>query len=476
MASPPCKGGSSIDILKVGAGNATKLIRQKESRSDTEYRLSLYAYPFSEDGRYLLLHTLTGEVLELTAAEWAVILQFREAPRDYALIARRDLTELAEKRYLVETDHNEVHAYAQALFLIKTAKGQRSGFSTYNILPTTGCNARCVYCYEEGMPVQTMTEATSDRLIDFICDTKDEGQVKLRWFGGEPLAAASVIRRVCAALEGRDVDFSSVIVTNASMVTRELAHEAKERWHLKAAQVSLDGAREDYALRKRYVQPKMHNYDGVMRAIRHLADEGVRVRLRVNVDAENLPRVEGFLDEMGAAFGGQRNITLYLATLFQAQGSADYASLQGAVFALREKIRALGLGRPSGVTKAGRMSLNYCMADSMDRSIVIMPDGRFFHCEHIPAWQSWGNIFDGVTDPALLEALRRPHEIDPDCARCPFLPQCTPFKRRGCPDCPASAEECRLLQRLETQDMLRQLLRGVIPEADDDGGDDDRAL
>jgi radical SAM protein with 4Fe4S-binding SPASM domain len=454
-----------MNILRAGAGNAAKIIHRKKLRRDGQYRLSLYAYPFFEGGRYLLLHTLTGEVLELTAAEWADILPLRDASRGHEFIARKGLTELAEKRYLVETDHDEAHAYAQVLFVLRTVRERKKGLSVYTILPTTGCNARCVYCYEEGVPVQTMTEATVDRLIDFVCETKDDGSVKLRWFGGEPLAAVSVIRRACAALEERGVAFSSDMITNASLMTRELAHEAKERWHLKTAQVSLDGAREDYALRKRYVQPERHNYDGVMQAIRFLADEDICVNLRVNVDLGNLPRIEGFLDEMGTAFGDRKNVTLYLAALFQEQGSAHYAALQEAIFALRDKIRAKGLERPSNAAKKGRLSLNYCMADNLDSAIVIMPDGRFFHCEHLPAGQSWGNIFDGVTDPALFEALRRPHEIDPECAGCPFLPNCTPFKRRGCPDCPASADECRLSQRLETEDMLRQLLCGEVAEA-----------
>ena len=467
-----------MNTLKAGSGNAAKLIRQKKPRPDGEYRLSLYAWPFSEGGRYLLLHTLTGEALELTAAEWADILPFQAAPRSYEYIVQKGLSELAEKRYLVETDHDEVHAYAQALFLLKTAKGRKKGLSGYTILPTTGCNARCVYCYEEGMPVQTMTEATADRLIDYICETKDEGPVKLSWFGGEPLAAANIIRRICAGLTERGVEFSSGLITNASLLTRELTHEAKERWHLKQVQVSLDGAREDYAPRKRYVRPEVHNYDAVMRAIGYLSDEDIRVNLRVNVDMENLPRIEGFLDEMGAAFGNRKNVTLYFAALFQQQGSANYAPLQEALFALRDKIRALGL---VGQTKAGRkthISLNYCMADNMDGSIVIMPDGRFFRCEHIPTEKSWGNIFDGMTDPALYEALRKPHAIDPECAKCPFLPQCTPFKRRGCPDCPASAEECRLPQRLEVEDMLRQLLRGALTEAEavEDEDDNDGVL
>ncbi len=457
-------------ILREGDKNVGKLIRQKKPRPDVEYRLSLYAYPFSEGERYLLLHTMTGEVLELTAAEWAAILPFQTAPQSWDQIVRKDLAELAEKRCLVETDYDEVHAYAETLFLLKTAKGRKKGLFDYTILPTTGCNARCVYCYEEGMPVQTMTEETADRLVDYICETKVEGPVRLRWFGGEPLVGAPIIHRICAGLEARGVDFSSTIATNASLMTRELAHAAKERWHLYKVMVSLDGPREDYAVRKRYVQPEKHNYDAVMRAIRYLADEDISVSLRVNVDMENLPRIEGFLDEMGAAFGALENVTLYLSSLYQEEHGPNFVPLEQALFALRGRIRDLNLGTGSNIEKKFGMRLRPCIASTMDGAVLITPDGRFNNCSHLPEGRSWGNIFDGVTDQALFDALRGPREIDPDCAKCPFLPRCTPLKKH---DCPRWFDRCHVRMRLETEDTLRLLLRGEAAKAADN---DDGAL
>ena len=43
-----------MNILREGDKNAEKLIRQKSPRLDAEYRLSLYAWPFLEDGRHAL--------------------------------------------------------------------------------------------------------------------------------------------------------------------------------------------------------------------------------------------------------------------------------------------------------------------------------------------------------------------------------------------------------------------------------------
>ena len=87
-----------MNILREGDKNAEKLIRQKSPRLDAEYRLSLYAWPFLEDGRHALMHTMTGEALELTASEWADVLSFQAAPQSYETIERKGLTELAGKR------------------------------------------------------------------------------------------------------------------------------------------------------------------------------------------------------------------------------------------------------------------------------------------------------------------------------------------------------------------------------------------
>ena len=456
-----------MKILKTGAEDAAKIIRQKAPRPGAGYRLSLYAFPMAEAGHYLLLHTMTREALELTAAEWAALSQFQSGTQSYDFITQNGLAELAEKRYLVEEGYDEARAYKQTLFLLKTMKPRKKGYHSYIIFPTTGCNARCVYCFEEGMTAQIMTEATADRLVDFICETKCDGPVGLKWFGGEPLAAVNIIRRICGTLEERGVEFTSNIVTNASLLTRELAHEAKEHWHLKSAQVSLDGAREDYTPRKRYIRPDIHNYDTVMRAIRYFAEEGIRVILRVNVDRENIKRIDGFLDEMGALFGDEKNVTLYLYPLFQELYTENCEPLFDAIYARSDRIRALGLARPGG--KKGVLRFNYCMADSVESSIVILPDGSFNHCEHIPVRKCWGNIFDGVTDPALFKELRTTHEIDPGCAKCTFLPICTPFYRHGCPNW---FEKCRIQLRHKTEEELRMAFFRADTETEtDDGGE-----
>lgn len=453
-------------IIKNGDERAAKIINKKKLNNEAEYRLSLFTYLYSESGRYLISNTLTFEITELNEQEWNAVQQIKGKSVSYGFIAENGLEQLAMSRYIVESDYDEIKQYQQTIFLLKTMAGNKNGLSGYTILPTTGCNARCIYCYEEGYAVKTMTTETADRLVDFICETRYNDTVKLKWFGGEPLANAGIIRYICNALQERGVPYKSSMVTNASLLTKKLAHEAKELWHLEKVQVSLDGAKEDYTLRKNYYNPEKHNYDVVMKAIHYLADEGIKINLRVNVDFDNIDRIPVFLQGIKDEFGEYQNISLYIAPLFQEQHGERCIELYKRLFELTELQNQLGINKNSkGDHNAVRLRINFCMADSIGKCVVITPDGVFNNCEHLPEAQTWGNIFDGVTDQAKYNELSAAPKVDEKCAKCPFLPECTPFYKNGCP---GWFEKCYEYHCMKTEHEMHSLLKGVKTEAEDD--------
>ncbi len=454
-----------MEIIKTGDKRVAKIINRKKLSETAQYRPSLFTYLYSENGRYLIRNTLTSEIVELSEQEWNAVQQLKNKLVGYDFIDANGLEVLAQARYIVENDYDDIVKYQSVCFLLKTMAGNKKGLSSYTILPTTGCNARCVYCYEEGYAVRTMTPEIADRLVDFICETRYNDTVKLRWFGGEPLAAANIIRRICNGLKERDVPYKSSMVTNASLLTKELAHEAKELWNLKQVQVSLDGAKEDYTPRKNYYNPEKHNYDVVMKAIHYFADEDIKVNLRCNFDWDNINRLSGFFRDIKAEFGDMKNITMYIAPLFQTQHEDSIIDLYHRMFELEDEMRSLGLSQSGRDHESVRIRVNYCMADSMGKCIVITPDGVFNNCEHLPEAQTWGNIFDGVTDQAKFDELSTAPKIDEKCEKCPFLPECTPFYKNGCP---GWFEKCYEYHCIRTEHAMHNLLKGVNTEAEDD--------
>lgn len=427
-----------MKTLKKPNEKVNAFISTKHPESETGWRLSRWIVTFEESGFFLMKHTFSGEIISLTAEEFA---------------APEKVEELKQRRFVVPCDYDEAAKYSETVGLIKLMQPESEGLKTYTILPTTACNARCTYCYEEGYPVSTMTRETAARLVDFICETRQKDKITLSWFGGEPLVCAKTITFICSELEKRGEPFKSRIITNASLITPELIKEAKEVWRLDHVQVSLDGDRRDYTVRKRYIDPVRHNYDTVIRAIHLLADADIKVNLRVNLDRESIGRLRGFLEEMRDEFGKEKNVSLYLAVLFQEKDQPYYLDLEKEVFELNRYIRELGINYENRDKLHTSFRINACMADSLDKSIVIDPEGRFFNCEHLPENDStWGNIFDGITDSELFDKLRTPHPIDKKCRECPYLPQCTPFHIHGCPNW---FEKCREYMDIKTEYELR---------------------
>jgi radical SAM protein with 4Fe4S-binding SPASM domain len=441
-------------VIKNGDEKVTRIINKKAVKEDAVYRLSRHIYPYSFNGRHLIVNMMSYEVIELTEQEWDAVMKMKDTAVSISHIRAHGLEQLVLSRYIVEDSHDEIKQYQQTVFLLKTMSGGKKGLSTYTVFPTTGCNARCTYCYEEGYTVKTMTVDTADKLVDFICKTRYNDIIKLRWFGGEPLVNADIIRHICSALSERGVPYTSSMITNASLVTKELAHEARELWKLEKVQVSVDGAKEDYEKRKRYVSPQKYNYESLMQAIHFLADEGIKVSLRCNYDKENIPGLKSMIDDLEKEFGGMKNVSVYFHILYQENFKDDYVSQLKAIDDICEYAEEKGLTQENGLRQGFRA--NNCMADSMDNTIVISPDGTFFNCEHLPEGATWGNIFDGVTDKEKYNELKAVRPLEKECAECCFLSLCTSFRKKNCPDTP---KYCREEKQVKIERYLRSLIR-----------------
>ena len=451
-------------ILKKGDERVAKIINKKNINTNAAYRISLFTYPYSENGRYLIKNTLTHEVAELTEAEWTAFQQLKNAPADYDYIADNGLQQLVLSRYIVEMEHDDIKQYKNVVYILKTMAKTNHGYSSYIIWPTTSCNARCIYCFEEGFKSRTMTTQTADRVIEFIKETKQDGKIKIKWFGGEPLLGHKMISYMCRKLKESDIEFESTMITNCSLVTEKLAKEISELWNMKRIQVSLDGDKADYEKRKCYCDAKKYNYDTAISGIRFLASEGIKVNLRCNVDNNNIDGLSKFADQMKADLGDIQNIDMYLSPLYGVDECRPSEELFKKMAVLTDYFASIGVIKGGFFNKASKFKVNYCMADSMDKTIGIGPDGELNNCDSLLEQNVWGNIFDGVTNQTKFNELYSSAEIDERCKKCCFLPQCTPFYRQRCP---LYISECYEYKCMRTEYSLHTLLKGE-PEKEDD--------
>ena len=117
------------------------------------------------------------------------------------------------------------------------------------ILPTEDCNFRCIYCYEEHKRgrmspdiIEGIKRLIARRMEDIV-------QLRISWFGGEPLAAKQIVFEVNEyaynLCKNNKVYFASDITTNGYFIT-PLVMERLVKSSLKEFFISLAGIGADH--------------------------------------------------------------------------------------------------------------------------------------------------------------------------------------------------------------------------------------
>ena len=195
--------------------------------------------------------------------------------------------ELLVKNGFLVTDEDEYLNYIKDINF-KT----KSSPDCFTIIPTTGCNAKCFYCYEEEYCKKSIDEQSRKKIVNYISSCiKDKESFTLDWFGGEPLLCAKEIDLIIADIKENvpldDKNWTSSITTNATLFTHGLIDHAIKNWHLSIAHITIDGVESDHNMRKNVHIGKKSAYKVTTEAIRYLLKNGVYVNLRIHLDNLN---------------------------------------------------------------------------------------------------------------------------------------------------------------------------------------------
>lgn len=392
-------------------GALMKILRPQELKAGVRYVPSRFAFSFGHNGKEYVFNTLTRQCLETVLP--------------CNCLAGEGYDSLIEQYFLVPEGKDECAFYENIISLMRLYS-RRPGVTTYTILPTLGCNARCVYCYEEGMKQVTMTPEIVDRSIEYIMETRrKDAKVYLNWFGGEPLLCPAIIDRVCDGLAAEEIPYHSGMISNASLITDEIIEKMTGKWKLRDIQISMDGDESAYIARKRYYQ--YHDYYcKALSAADRLAERGVVVTIRCNVDNDNWDSVQTMLRDMQELIKNRDRVCIYFVPLNQVRMSGEGLPLWKKIIAARPAIEAAGFRTLSSLDLRPVLRVTFCMADA--GNVVIGPDGSLYPCEHCSDEKRIGDIFTGITEKDRYADFCRMDQTREMCRGCTFLPDCTSFR------------------------------------------------
>ena len=384
-----------------------RMIGPQKRTDGQHYRLMTYVVQQPIDDGVLLYNTLTCSLVLLTPDEAADITAQQE---------------LIDRWFLVPQDHDDQKACREIRQLAAILNPATNAIYKYIIFTTTGCNARCFYCYEKGTKHVTMTAETASKVVRYIVTHRSDDKVNLRWFGGEPLVNTKVIDQICTELSGQGVPFYSWMTSNGYLFDADMVQRAKDLWQLQQVQITLDGTEQTYNRVKAYVHQGVNAFERVLQNIAMLTAAGIHVSIRLNVDKHNIGEMTELVQLLHQRFGTNEHLSIYSHELFGERTPEDEVEIFAQQTQLAQQIAACGYkNHKRGLQKD--INLNYCMADG-DGSVVIAPDGHLGKCEHYIDSNFFGHIDSEEHDKAVLRKFKeRRADIDA-CATCPYYPQC----------------------------------------------------
>lgn len=364
---------------------------------------------------------------------------------------------LYKKHVFIDDNINEIEIIAK-----DRAKGiQDPTKKVYRIWTTSGCNAKCYYCFEQGVKVETMTRDTALKVADYISSRINKNdKIRLEWFGGEPLLNTEVIRIISDIVikecKDKEAKYISSIITNGSLVNEDIVKLFKE-CNISRAQITFDGSKDVYNKAKNYYNSTAHNFDNVMNSVKLLSTNGIRVSLRLNYDNANYDSISELIDYIHDNFNSNKLVNPYIYPIWSSTKEDGYTSEAFAdnnYLKLIDKLVSYNMMKPDAVIGI-RRKVKQCAARNIN-SIAILPNGDISKCSETFT-QIIGNIDNGILDEKKYNEWIST-TTHPECVTCKYLPVCND----GC----QSSRYTRMDSCFPTKNIFEDIIRWYVSTLD----------
>lgn len=432
-----------MEIIFDSKGIEQSILGEQQAKAETEYRLLQFCTIEEINGRQFLYNKMTDKVFLLT-------------DREYELLSKPGAVSEELQPFIAEwcvvPKGNDDIKLADQFIAVREMLAEKGAVTSFTILPTTDCNARCFYCYEMGIARKNMSEQTARDVADYIIKKSGGAEVSLKWFGGEPLFNGKAIDIICQTLSDRGVKYHSSMISNAYLFDSDTVKKAKELWNLKRVQTTLDGTADNYNRIKAYYKISDKNpFKTVTDNIERLIAEGIRVSVRLNLSDKNYDDLSSLVDWLSERYGDKKHLTAYAALLYDLYDEDDekLSEMLRLYISLNEKISEKQLypkALPRGFKGRG------CMAQN-DRCVVISPDGTLGKCEHfVEEEKTIGSIYNETVNTDVVRYWKHQTLFD-DCKKCSDYIICGRYDR-----CPNFRQRCDIMQGKRNFDIRQRII------------------
>lgn len=260
--------------------------------------------------------TNTGGMVSVSTEKYE---KFVELLNDSKKVAEPLKQRLIETGMLVPAEINE---HQQVQYQVLKRNYDSSAYLELILMPTEQCNFRCVYCYED-FKKPVMSEAVQDAVIKYVAkELKHRRGLSVGWFGGEPLLALTVIKRLSEAFQQLCKEmkkpYHASITTNGYLLDLP-TFEMLRKLGVHHFQITIDGIAQTHDAQRKLINGGP-TFERIFKNLCDIRDKAKgrmwSISLRTNVTQPILKTIKEYIELIESNFQNDRRFIVMLRQMW----------------------------------------------------------------------------------------------------------------------------------------------------------------
>lgn len=246
-------------------------------------RLSLYTHLFTRNDSHYLYNSETRFFSLISEDLYRQLYDNR-----FNEISHDTIQKLIKQKIIIKEEELFNYYNKQKRFFLSNAYNQE--ILNLVLIPTTGCNFECPYCFEGEKHTKTINKETISQLITFINSHEKANKLSLTWYGGEPLLALPQMQEILFQIKKECTQkiINQRITTNGYLINEKSIAFLKQN-EFSSIQVTIDGTKEHHNQTRSLKNTHQPTFDIVLNNIKEVAETlpNCNIKIRININKKN---------------------------------------------------------------------------------------------------------------------------------------------------------------------------------------------